>query len=197
MATSKRSLLDAFERNKYDFSALKKSKTWLNQQVMLLGRQRITPNQILLRNPQEMRSRIIPGNCYLFAYDPKLKAELPYYDRFPLVFPYRAIPGGFMGLNFHYLDYGIRIKLLDNLLDFINNDKMDGNTRLKYSWDTIKGISRYAPAKACIKHYLNDHVMSDFRKIHATDWVTAMLLPVERFSGATKEQVWKDSRRKM
>jgi hypothetical protein len=40
-----------------------------------------------------------------------------------------------------------------------------------------------------------DHVESPFRKIESKDWATAMLLPVEQFTKATREQVWTDSRR--
>jgi hypothetical protein len=57
-------------------------------------------------------------------------------------------------------------------------------------------VSRYKLAQPCVKHYLNDHVRSPFRRVEANDWATAMMLPVERFQGATKEQVWTESRRK-
>jgi hypothetical protein len=48
-------------------------------------------------------------------------------------------------------------------------------------------------AEPCIKHYLLPHVKTAFKKIDSSDWATAMLLPVERFSKSTKENVWKDS----
>ena len=42
-----------------------------------------------LKSDKERRqdSRFMMGNMYLFAYDPKHKDTLPYYDRFPLIFP--------------------------------------------------------------------------------------------------------------
>jgi hypothetical protein len=72
---------------------------------------------------------------------------------------------------------------------------MDEMTRLKYSWQIIDGISRFTPAKPCIKQYLIGHVRSPFRKIDSSDWATAMLLPVERFVGASKQQVWAESQK--
>jgi hypothetical protein len=89
----------------------------------------------------------------------------------------------------------MRITLLDRLMTFANNDKMNETTKLKYSWQLIEGASRYSLAKPCIKQYLMDHVESPFRKIESKDWATAMLLPVEQFTKATREQVWTDSRR--
>ena len=185
---------DVFERNKYDLkSSLKKSRAWYSQQVLLLGKQGITPQRLMREDLSSLKSRIIPGNLYMFAYDPKLKATLPYYDRFPLVFPYASVPGGFMGLNMHYLPYPLRIRLLDNLLVFKNNDKMDGTTRLKYSWSLIANVAKFRMAEPCIKHYLLPHVKTAFKKVDVNDWATAMLLPVERFIKTPKEQVWKDS----
>lgn len=192
----KDSLKDVFERNKYDLlTSVKKSRSWFDQQVILMTRQNITPNKVLSGEPSQLVTRILPGNLYMFAYDPKLKKELPYYDRFPLVFPFSKTEDGFLGLNMHYLPYQLRINLLDNLLVFKNNSKIDETTRLKYSWQLIDGVSRYKAAQPCVKHYLSGHVRSQFRKINSNDWATAMLMPVERFIGASKQEVWAESRK--
>ena len=192
------SLSDVFQKNQYVLkTSLKRSKVWYSQQVLLLSKQGISPNRIMAGDPTALKARIIPGNLYIYYYDPKHKATLPYYDRFPLVFPYAAVPGGFMGLNMHYLPYALRVQLLERLLVFKSNSKMDETTRIKYSWDLISGASKFAAAQPCIKHYLSDHVKSPYRKIDSNDWATAMMLPVERFVGASKEQVWKDSQAKI
>jgi hypothetical protein len=193
MAT-KQTLQDVFERNKYDLTtAVKKSRGWFDQQVTLLSKQGITPPKLL--TGEQMVARITPGKLYMFMYDPKLKKELPYYDKFPLVFPFRSTPDGFIGLNMHYLPYQLRIRLLDSLLVFKSNNRMDETTRLKYSWQVIDGISKFKPAQPCVKQYLIGHVRSQFRQVVAEDWATAMLLPVERFVGASKLEVWADSQR--
>lgn len=196
MANKTPSLLDVFERNKFNLDEVsKKSRTWFEQQVLLLNRQRITPQRVLNSDEQQLKSRVFPGFMYMFMYDPKYKETLPYYDRFPLVLPYGTFKGGYIGLNLHYLPYALRVRLLDNLLLFRNNSKMNETTKIQYSWQLIDGVSRYKLAQPCIKQYLLDHVRSPFRKIDSNDWATAMMLPVERFVGATKEQVWADSRR--
>lgn len=197
MATKPSSLVDIFEKNKYNLDDVsRKSRAWFEQQVLLLSRKRLTPNKVIQSDPQQLRAQVFPGFLYMFAYDPKFKETLPYYDMFPMVFPFRKVPGGFFGLNLHYLPYPLRVTLLDRLMTFANNEKMDQTTKIKYSWQMIDGVSRYNLAQPCVKHYLNDHVRSPFRLVEASDWATAMMLPVERFQGATKEQVWTESRRK-
>jgi hypothetical protein len=198
MAKTPSTLQDVFDQNKYNLDvAVRKSRSWYEQQVLLMTRQVITPPKVLRGNPAQLKSTVMPGKLYMFLYDPKLKNELPYYDRFPLVFPFRKIPGGFLGLNMHYLPYQLRIKLLDKLMQFASNSKLNEATRIKYSWAMIDGVSRFNGAIPCIKHYLDDHVRSAFREVPSYDWATAMMLPVERFVGATAQQVWLDSKRKM
>lgn len=193
-----KTLQDVFERNKYDLlTSVKKSRSWFDNQVTLLTRQNLTPQKVLAGNPEQLTTTLVPGNLYMYGYDPKLKAELPYYDRFPLVFPFRKTATGFIGLNMHYLPYNLRIMLLDRLLVFKTNNRMDETTRLKYSWATIDGVSKFDAAIPCVKQYLSGHVKTQFRKVDAEDWATAMLLPVERFVGASKQEVWTESKRKM
>lgn len=192
----KSTLLDVFEKNQYDLkTAVKKSRAWFEQQVLIMTRQQLTPQRVLNGNPDQLVTKIMPGHLYMFVYDPKTKAELPYYDRFPLVFPFRKTPDGFIGLNMHYLPYPLRINLLDNLLTYASNQRFDETTRLKYSWALIDGMSKYAAAKPCVKQYLVGHVRTQFRQVESSNWATAMLLPVERFVGASKQEIWADSRR--
>ena len=192
----KSTLLDVFEKNQYDLkTAVKKSRAWFEQQVLIMTRQQLTPQRVLNGNPEQLVTRIMPGHLYMFVYDPKTKAELPYYDRFPLVFPFRKTPDGFIGLNMHYLPYQLRINLLDNLLTYASNQRFDETTRLKYSWALIDGMSKYAAAKPCVKQYLVGHVRTQFRQVESSNWATAMLLPVERFVGASKQEIWADSRK--
>jgi len=192
----KPTMLDVFERNQYDLlTAVKKSRSWFEQQVLLMTRQQLTPQRVLNGNADQLVTKVMPGHLYMFLYDPKTKDELPYYDRFPLVFPFRKTADGFIGLNMHYLPYPLRITLLDNLLVYANNKRFDDTTRIKYSWALIDGVSKYQAAKPCVKQYLSGHVRSQFRQVLSKDWATAMLLPVERFVGASKQEVWSDSRK--
>ena len=185
---------NVFEKNQYNLTdAAKKSRAWFEQQALLMMRQQITPNKILKSEPDHLKATLLPGKMYMFLYDPKYKETLPYYDRFPLVLPFRKVQGGFFGLNLHYLPYQLRIKLLDRLMIYASNKKMDETTRLKYSWAMIDGVSKFKAAEPCVKHYLSEHLRSQFRLITADQWATAALLPVERFVGSSKQAIWAES----
>ena len=189
-------LKDIFAKNRYDLkAAAKKSNTWFQQQARLLQTQRPVPNTILSGEPSQNVRSIQPGSLYMFLYDPKTKDDLPYYDVFPLVFPYEKTKTGFIGLNMHYLPYYPRVQLLSRLMEYANNNKMDDTTKLKYSWRVISGVSRFKWAEPCIHQYITGHVRSSIRKISPADWATAMLLPVEQFVGANKATVWAESMR--
>ena len=190
-------LKDIFEKYRYDRDIAQKSQAWFNQQVLLLAKKRITPNQVIRSQAVKTQNNIVPGKLYMFFYDPKTKATLPYYDRFPLVFPFSFHEDGFTGLNLHYLPHKLRFALIDRLLMFKNNDKFDETTRIKYSWATIDGMSKFAMAKPCVKRYLSNHLRSPLHTVSANNWSTAMMLPVERFVGASTAQVWADSRKKI
>lgn len=195
MADKNIDLTSIFEKYRYDRNIHLKSSTWFDQQILLLQKKKFTPRQILRERKSFTSSKILPGNLYMFLYDAKMKDTLEYWDRFPLVFPFRAVPGGFYGLNLHYLPYRMRLQLMDKLLKFKNNDRFDETTRLRYSWSLINGVSKFKSAEPCVKHYLYEQVRSPFAKIDSQDWATAMMLPVEQFVGANKQVVWQDSKR--
>jgi hypothetical protein len=197
MAKQKSELEELFDKYRYDEKNMaKKSRVWFEQQALLLSKKRITPNQLLNKADNQLTTNVIPGRMYMFAYDPKTKATLPYYDKFPLVFPFAKTNDGFIGLNMHYLPHKLRFLLLERLMAFKTNNKMDETTRIRYSWQMIDGVSKFALAKPCVKHYLRSHLRSAMIDVNSSDWSTAMMLPVERFVGATTQQVWIDSRRK-
>lgn len=195
MATSRKSFKDVFDKYKYDREAVKRSRSWFQGQLALLRAERIQPATLMRADQTALRPRIMPGFLYMFVYDPKTKAKLPYYDTFPLVFPFAKTPNGFLGLNMHYLPYQLRVLLLERLMLYASDKNIDETTRLKLSWQLLVNTSRLALAQPCVKEYLTDHVKSQFRKIPSEDWMTAMMLPVEQFKKATTTQVWADSRK--
>lgn len=191
-------LEDIFNRNQYNIKDIVgKSQSWFQKQSIALRGDAIQPLKLIKENPSQNRQGIVPGELYLFMYDAKHQDTLPYWDMFPLVFPFRKMRDGFIGLNLHYLPYKPRVQLLDRLLEFKSNSKMDEHTRLKYSWATINGASRFNLAKPCVHRYLSNHIQSPLRKIDAKDWATVMMLPVERFVGGSKSRIWTESMRKL
>ena len=148
-----------------------KSYDWYKKQVQSMT----TPGARSLIS--QGKATIAPkyGVMNLFGYDPKLKATLPYYDRFPLIFPLEPAKGGFYGINFHYLQPGARVNFLRQLSRFTTDKNYDKKTR--YNIGELSG--RYF--KKTIKHYLNSQVRTSFLNITADEMAIAIFLPVARF----------------
>lgn len=135
----------------------------------------------------------LPGHMYLFSYDPKTKDDLPYYDRLPLIFPFRIVGGSMYGINMHYLPPVYRAQLMDALYSTVSDTKYDENTRLRITYSILSKASRYRFFKPCVKQYLNNHVRSNLVKIQPTEWDMALFLPLERFQKASNQRVFKES----
>ena len=150
----------------------------------------ITPTQLLKKQPIDDSGAL--GKMYFYKYDPKWAKKLPYWDMYPLVFPFEKAKGGFYGINLHYIPPRDRAFLMDQLNQFASNTKYDKTTRLNLTYNTLK---RYGRAVPCVKRYLGDHVVSNTVRIDADEWEIAIFLPVERFQKESKSVVWKDSRK--
>ena len=100
-----------------------------------------------------------------------------------------------MGLNLHYLPLQYRAKLMDALYDVASNSRYDETTKLNLSYKLLNSSSKFSYFKPCIKHYLTSQLRSKFLYIYPSEWDMALFMPLERFQGASKATVFKDSRR--
>ena len=167
-----------------------RSIDWFRNQVKTLAGT-VTPSKLMAAK-EFLTPKLVPGNLYLYYYDPKHKDTLPYYDTFPLVYPYRKTPDGFMGYNLHYLPPVLRFKVMGTLMD-ISLSGGSAAKKLAYSYGVLNSsdVNKYfAP---CIKRYLSGHVMSKFLEIPQDAWLSAALLPTERFVNGSKHTAWKDT----
>ena len=180
-------------RSKYIESVLKaakgrpKSTQWFRDKIKEFG----TPTSANLIRDGKRTVTPTFGLLNMFVYDPKGKKELPYYDTFPLVLPIEKYSNGFLGINLHYLSMPIRIRLLDRLVDYSNNDKFDKSTNLNVDYSRLKKIDIIKP---CLKRYLASNVRTNFRKIAADEFMVATLLPVQRFKKQSDSHVFAKSR---
>lgn len=122
------------------------------------------------------------GQMYMFVYDPKYKATLPFYDAYPLVFPIEFYGDGFLGINLHYLPPLARAKLLSNLKKLSTNTKFDDTTKLNVSYELLRAHAvHFQGFENCVKRYLFAHVKSSFHQVSPYDWDKAVLLPLQRW----------------
>jgi hypothetical protein len=178
-----------------------RARSWLTQKYAQIGKETVRPVRFIEQVDRKKR-RIRIGRLYMFLYDPKGKKELPYYDRFPLVFPVDFETDGFYGLNMHYLPPVLRAKLYDSLLELKTKSENKNIsavelTRIRITYTLLKKAARFRFFKPCFKHYLYKQVRSPFIIVPEEEWNITMFLPSEQFKKATKEQVWKDSRSKV
>ena len=149
---------------------------WYRNRIKELG----TPNTAELLRSGKLNKQPIPKHLNMFIYAPKFAKKLPYYDTFPLIMYLKPAKGGFYGLNFHYLPYALRARLLDAA----GQDKLD-----------VSAVENSRLTKPTIKRYLYGYARSMFRKIDSDDNLTAIMLPVQRFKKASDTKVWSDSRK--
>lgn len=159
------------------------SLDWLRKQSM--GITSTTADELI--DTKEPFKRIVKlsetsiGKMYMFRYDAKWKHKLPYWDMYPIIFPIEYYGDGFLGINFHYLPPMARAKLMDALMETMNNDRFNKTTKLQISYQILKGASKYSYFRPCVKKYLFSQVRSNFLYISPLEWNIALMLPVQKF----------------
>ena len=165
-----------------------KSTQWYRDKIKEFGQ----PGAMdLIRDGKQSRTPHY-GRMNMFFYDPKGRKTLPYYDTFPLVLPIERYPDGFLGINFHYLPMGLRLKLLDRIVDFSSNTKFDESTTIDANYSQLKNIREIKPT---LKRYLAGRVKTRFRRVDADEFTVAALLPIARWKKGTQQDVYRDSRK--
>jgi len=148
---------------------------------------------IINREDFRKKNRFQVGGLYYFYYDPKTKADIPYYDRFPLVLVLDIQSDGFLGLNLHYLPVKYRIAFLDKLMEYASFDENDDIKRIRVSYDLLTSSRRFREFKPCLKKYLNSYVQSRILAVQPDEWDIAVFLPIQQFRKAPVQEVWQDS----
>jgi hypothetical protein len=169
------------------------ARSWYRDTAKQFGKN-INEKSLMNKDKTRLVNRIKPGNMYMFQYDPKFKDTLPYYDRFPLIFPFRVEGDRFWAINLHYLPHRIRAQLMDSLYDLVNNKRYDESTRIQGTFELLNRAARSRWIKPCVKQYLFSQMNSRFMYVYPSEWDIALFLPLERFSKATKSQVWAESK---
>jgi len=89
----------------------------------------------------------------------------------------------------------MRAQLMDALYTVSSDKSYDENTVLNLSYKMLQSASQFRLFKPTVKMYLAKQVRSRFIKINASEWDTALFLPVQSFQKQSQGVVWADSRR--
>ena len=77
------------------------SREWFRKRIQRLTR--VNRDALMREDEINRKASHSYGSMFMYFYDPKHKEKLPFYDRFPLTIPVEPAPGGFRGINLHYL----------------------------------------------------------------------------------------------
>ena len=144
------------------------------------------------RSIELTRTRPMWGRMYLFQYQAKWDEKLPYWDMWPLIFPFDYAKNGFYGINLHYLAPNDRTDLMIRLIKAQGGSgNLTERYRLKLSYDII---TKFKPAIPCIKRYLYGQIQGKgLYGIGGNDWSYAAALPLQKFQKESAKYVWTQS----
>ena len=113
----------------------KQSQQWFQRNVKKLGD--VSGRTVLKDEALKKTSKPKIGDMVMYFYDPKHKATLPYYDRFPLTITVEPAAGGFYGLNLPYLSPSVRARFLDELMKLAPKNMTDTTRLQRIRYNTL------------------------------------------------------------
>lgn len=119
------------------------------------------------------------GELFFFSYNAKYRKTLPYWDAFPLVFPFTILPNHFIGLNLHYLPIIQRQALFTALM----KAKKQGSAKkqLDLSYSIIKTLASSKLYEPCIHMYITNNLTSKLFRVKDSLWNGSIYLPVAKW----------------
>jgi len=171
-----------------------RSYQWYVANIKKLAGNIRSPQSVYTSDLGELTGVLEPGNLYMYMYDPKYKKKLPYYDTFPLCFPFKEDSKGFTGLNLHYLPPMLRAQLFGKLLEYTDSTTLMEDTKIMAKWELLENYSKFPETVPTVKKYLYNNVKSRFLKINPLHWKASLFLPLANFEKASNQQVWRESR---
>lgn len=184
-------VIDQFQEGNFSPRSAESQK-WFLEKVKSFGGS--TFNRDSLLRDGKVVENPTPGKMYMFWYDPKLKNELPYYDKFPLVVLVDTGAGGMTGLNLHYLPMGLRQKFFyGGLINRTSDRKFDDNTYMKITYDYLKSMRSLKAFRPCFKKYLTSHIRGRIVNVPSSEWELAIHLPTASFQKMSEAAVHRKS----
>lgn len=150
-----------------------------------------TKSLVPFRTAIEGTTKISPedmgfGRLYMFEYRAS-KAE-EYYDRFPVVLPFRIKSDHIVAFNFHYLPMRYRLLSIAEML-YKTDPRFPPNEKhlSKLDYDYINGTTLNF-MRVAVRTYKLRRIRSVVGEIPTTGWITASLLPVAQYRGTVRTQ---------
>lgn len=169
------------------------ARSWFRSKAMSISG--ISAGIVINQRKEDQKNSFKPGKMYLFGYDAKNKATLPFWDKYPLIFLLGPADGGFYGFNLHYLPYNQRAVVMDALYGIRNNKRMDESTQINMNYTFLKNASKFRYLQPALKHYLTPHMKTRFVEIPPSEWEIAAFLPLQSFQNASASTVYSNTQK--
>ena len=155
---------------------------WYKTQIIAQFPKR-TRTPLTLFDSESKTTLGIVGSIMAFEYNPKHKATLEYYDKFPLILVLKLTENGFYGLNFHYLRPLDRAIFMNRLYKYavVGEDKFT----IGVTYEKLSSQYDLRYYKPCIKRYLFSNVSTKVVMLEPQYWDVALFLPTEKFLSDT------------
>ena len=138
-------------------------------------------------------TRFLQGSMFIFKYDPKTKADLPYYDTWPCSLIFGIEGERVFGINIHYLNIALRCKLFDKLWQIAHVYRNNQEQCKRLTWKYLGNVSKFPEVRGCVKSYLYSHIQSKLIKVPIDDWRTAVHLEIASFAKKSQAYVIRES----
>jgi hypothetical protein len=172
----------------------KESREWFIKSLKDI-RSNVSQKALLRDAALIRRKKPLIGRMFMFFYDPKTKDQMPYYDEFPLILMVGPAPGGFYGLNLHYLSPHLRAILFDKLMEHMTNNKYDEDTKIHITYNMLLNTRSLRLFEPCFKRYLFTHIRSATTEVPAKEWEIALFMPTDSFVGQSRQKIWNETRK--
>lgn len=144
------------------------------------------------RKSGQSPAMFLEGCMLFFGYDPKGKNELPFWDEYPLVILLEKKGNSILGLNLHYLRPSDRATFLNQLIRLVDNPEYHRNPP-SYINATYNKLKESKYLRRCIRRYSLSNIKTNVNVIPSNEWKIVTFLPIDRFKGASRQQVWRQS----
>lgn len=141
--------------------------------------------------------KVKAGGMYFFTYNAKTQEDLEYWDRVPLVIPFREDRTHFWGINFHYAPPVYRAVIMDSIYTILENPVYTDLQKEQLTYKMLQSMSSASFIQPLIKCYLKSHVTSQFIRIEPDSWNVALFLPTQQFQKQSVRKVYSDYYRKI
>lgn len=158
------------------------SLEWFKQRLRVI---RLDQQDLMLDDDLIRETQAYPrlGEMYIYFYGAKWDKKLPYWDKFPVVIPYKYMSDGWYGINLHYIAPRYRVRLLDAMYGSIEiNETTGAFKRDAISYERLISATVFRYAKPCIKRYLTSQLKSPLFQVPPKFWDMIALLPLQDFN---------------